>query len=192
MEEELTLPDEQESSLTVREPTDRLITNRNSEPTKGEAVVKDVYTESSESEWYDHAVFEIRFDDDSINYIKLPIYEDQHTDERLQSLMNYSDASNLYDTIGTKLPAFKNNNGKWRVFIPNLLPRTEELLFKTPLTRVSDRKIKPSIGVPILIGCITSLALLTTFSLVVSMFLGLLIFLVNSPVINSDMLGYIL
>lgn len=192
MEEELTLPDEQKSSIAVREPTERLITDRDTEPTKSKAVVKDVYTESLESEWYDNAVFEVRFDDDTMNYIKLPIYEGQHTDERLQSLMNYSDASNLYDTIGTKLPAFRNQDGKWRVFVPNLLPRTEKLLFKTPLTRVSDRTIKPSIGLPILIGAFTGLALLTTFSLVFSMFFGLLMFLLNVPVVNSDIPGYVL
>lgn len=194
MEEQLTEPTKDNNQISVREPTERLIDDRTATPEKGKAVIKDVQMKTANSNWYGYAVLKIRYSNEDEEKIVLPVYETDYVDVNLDLLLNYSSTDNLYGLIGTRLPAVKNNKGKWMIYIPSeRIPKVESLLFETSLTRVSGDSIKLSIGVPALIGVIAStFVLLSSTSYIFSLFIGVIVFLVTTPMIRVKMPGEIL
>ena len=193
MGKQLTEPVDEDNQIAVREPTERLMGQRTVDSEKGKAVIEDIQVKLASSNWHNHAVIKIRYDDRSKEKIVLPIYETDYMNENLNALMKYSGSNNLYEIIGTQLPAIKNHKGEWKIYIPSSeIPRLEDLLFRTPLSRVSTDSIKPSVGVPALIGITSILVLLPLSNFVFGFFTGVIAFLFTTPIVSFEMPGKVL
>jgi hypothetical protein len=147
MDKQIQTEYDENAQIAVREPTDRLLQERHHNVKKGSATIDDVYVEEANTDWYEYAVIEISYNSDTKDTLTIPIYEGSHTDERLESILKYTDSTDLYDLMGEEVPAFRSENGEWRIYVPNRFGSgIQEILFKSPMTRVSGVSIKPNLG----------------------------------------------
>lgn len=110
---------------------------------KGTATIEDVSVESTNTNLVEYAVIDIRYNLEATDKLVIPIHEGEPTDERLELIIDYADAGNLHELISETFPAFRREDGKWRVYIPTgVTSSVQHILFHSQMTEVLDNGLK--------------------------------------------------